>query len=109
MAKVKARVKVPKKVKKGEAFEVKTVISHKMESGQRKDKKTGKKIPQMIINKFVCAYNGSEVFSADWHASISANPYMAFYVKAAESGKLDMTWTDDSGAVFKKSAKITVS
>lgn len=109
MAKAKARVKAPKKVKKGEAFEVKTVISHKMESGQRKDKKTGEKIPQMIINKFVCVYNGKEVFSADWHAAISANPYMAFYVKAVDSGTLDMTWTDDSGAVFKKSAKITVS
>ena len=105
----KARVKVPKKVKKGEAFQVKTVISHKMESGQRKNKKTGKKIPQMIINKFTCVYNGKEVFSSDWHPAISANPYLAFFVKAEKSGSLDMTWTDDSGAVFKKSAKISVS
>jgi sulfur-oxidizing protein SoxZ len=109
MAKTKARVKAPKKAKKGEVFEVKTLISHKMESGQRKDKKTGKKVPQMIINKFVCSYNGKTVFSGDWHAAISANPYMAFYVKADKSGSLDMSWTDDSGAVFKKSAKITVT
>ncbi len=109
MAKVKARVKAPKKVKKGDVFEVKSVISHKMESGQRKDKKTGNKIPQMIINKFVCTYNGKEVFTSNWASSISANPYMAFYVKAVDSGSLDLTWTDDSGAVFKKSAKITVS
>jgi len=109
MAKSKARVKAPKKIKKGEVFEVKTLISHKMESGQRKDKKTGKKIPQMIINKFVCAYNGKEVFSSDWYAAISANPYMAFYVRAEASGSLDMTWTDESGAVFKKSAKISVT
>lgn len=109
MAKAKARVKAPKKVKKGDVFEVKTLISHKMETGQRKDKKTGEKIPQMIINKFVCTYNGNEVFTSDWHASVSANPYMAFHVKADESGSLDMTWTDDSGAVFKKSRKITVT
>ena len=108
MAKAKARVKVPKSVKKGEAFQVKTLISHKMESGQRKDKK-GKKIPRQIINKFVCTYNGNEVFSSDWQGAISANPYMAFYVKAVDSGSLDFTWTDDSGAVFKKSAKVNVA
>ena len=108
MAKVKARVKAPKKVKKGEVFEVKSLISHKMESGQRKDKK-GNKIPRQVINKFVAMYNGNEVFSADWGGAISANPYMAFHMKAVDSGSLDLTWTDDSGAVYKKSAKITVA
>jgi len=105
----KARVKVPKKVKKGEAFQVKTLVSHKMETGQRKDKKTGNKIPRMIINKFVCMYNGKEVFSADWHPAISANPYLAFYVKATESGKLDMTWTEDNGKTTTKTAKVNVT
>ena len=104
----KARVKVPKTAKKGEIFEVKTLISHKMESGQRKDKK-GNKIPRMIINKFTCTYNGRTVLDCDWYPSISANPYMAFYVKADESGELAFKWTDDSGAVFETAAKITVS
>ena len=63
----------------------------------------------MIINKFACTYNGKEVFSADWHPAVAANPYMAFYVKADQSGTLDFTWTDDSGAVQKKSAKLTVT
>lgn len=109
MAKTKARVKVPKQVKKGEVFQVKTLISHKMETGQRKDKKTGMKIPRMIINSFVCNYNGKKVFDCDWGAAIAANPYMAFYVKAATSGTLDFTWTDDKGTVFKKSAKVNVA
>lgn len=109
MAKTKARVKAPKSVKKGEVFEVKTLISHKMETGQRKDKKTGKKIPQHIINKFVCSYNGKTAFSADWHAAVSANPYMAFHLKASESGSLEMAWTDDKGKTVKKTAKIKVS
>jgi sulfur-oxidizing protein SoxZ len=108
MAKTKARVKAPKTAKKGEAFQIKTLISHKMETGQRKDKK-GNKIPRDIINKFVCTYNGKEVFSADWHPAVSANPYLAFYVKAEESGSLEMTWTDDAGKAVKKDAKITVS
>jgi len=106
---VKARVKAPKKAKAGEIFQVKTLISHKMESGQRKNKKTGKKIPRMIINKFVCSYNGNEVFSSDWAPAVSANPYLSFYIKAVKSGSLDMSWTDDAGKVVKKSAKITVT
>ena len=109
MAITKARVKIPKKVKKGEVFQVKTLISHKMESGQRKDKKTGQKIPRMIINSFVCNYNGKKVFDCDWYAAIAANPYMAFYIKAADSGSLDFTWIDDKGTVFKKSAKVNVA
>ncbi|MHA1152302.1 MAG: thiosulfate oxidation carrier complex protein SoxZ, partial [Alphaproteobacteria bacterium] len=85
MAKVKPRVKVPKTAAKGDIIEIKTLISHKMESGQRKDSKTGEKIPRMIINKFSCTYNGVEVFSADWHPAISTNPFMAFNTVATES------------------------
>jgi len=105
----KARIKVPKKAKKGEVFQVKTLISHKMETGQRKNKKTGEKIPRMIINTFTCTYNGKEVFKSDWHPAVSANPYMAFYVKAMDSGTLDFTWKDDKGKEVKQSSKISVS
>lgn len=108
MANFKARVKVPKSVKKGEVFEVKTLASHVMETGIRKGS-DGKTIPRMIINKFACNYNGKEVFSADWHPAVAANPYMAFHVKADESGTLDFSWTDDNGDVQKKSAKLTVT
>ncbi len=107
MAKIKPRVKVPKTAAKGEVIEIKTLISHTMESGQRKDKK-GETIPRKIINKFVATYNGEEIFSADWHPAISANPYMAFHTVATESGTLEFTWTDDDGSVYSKTAKITV-
>tara|TARA_Y100001960_G_scaffold316158_1_gene382698 strand:+ start:926 stop:1255 length:330 start_codon:yes stop_codon:yes gene_type:complete len=109
MAKTKARVKAPKSVKKGESFQIKTLISHKMETGLRKNNKTGEKIPRHIINKFMCTLNGKEVMSADWLPAISANPYMSFYMKAMESGKLVFSWTDDKGKTVKKVKKITVS
>lgn len=104
----KPRVKVPKKVKKGEPFEVKALISHKMESGQRTNKDTGEKIPRQIINRFSCKLNGEEVFGADFHAAVSANPYMAFYVRADADGELEFLWVDDSGdsATTKKSFKV---
>ncbi len=108
MAKAKPRVKIPKTAKKGEVIEIKTLISHKMESGQRKDKKTGELIPQKIINRFSCAYNGNEIFSADWHPAISASPFLAFNAVATESGTMEFTWTDDDGSVYSKTAEITV-
>jgi len=108
MAKVKPRVKVPKKAAKGDIIEIKTLITHKMESGQRKDKK-GNPIPRKILNKFTCTYNGEEIFSADWHPAISANPYMAFNAVATESGTLEFTWVDDDGSTYSKTAKITVA
>jgi sulfur-oxidizing protein SoxZ len=109
MAKSKPRVKLPKKAAKGEIIQIKTLISHKMESGQRKDSKTGEKIPRQIINKFVCKYNGNEVFSADWHGAVSANPYMSFYTVATQSGSFEFIWTDDDGSVYTKTAKLTVA
>ncbi len=107
MAIPKPRVKVPKTAKKGDVIQIKTLIAHKMESGQRKDKK-GAVIPRQIINKFEAKYNGEVVFSADWHPAISANPYMAFHTVATESGTLEFAWTDDDGSVYTKTAKITV-
>ena len=108
MATAKPRVKLPKTAAKGEIIEIKTLISHIMESGQRKDRKTGEAIPRKIINKFTCTFNGKEVFSADWHPAISANPYMAFFTKVNESGTFEFTWVDDDGSVYKETAAIQV-
>lgn len=107
MAKAKIRVRVPKTARKGDIVQIKTLISHKMETGQRKDKK-GKKIPRQIVNRFTAKFNGKQVFASDWHPAISANPYLAFYVRFEESGTLEMIWTDDDGSVYTKSAKIQV-
>ena len=82
----KPRIKVPKTAKKGDIIKVKTLILHKMETGQRKDRKTKKLVPRMIINKFIAKFNGKEVFSADMHPAISANPYFAFHTRSTESG-----------------------
>ena len=108
MASVKIRARVPKKVKKGQIIEIKTLISHKMETGMRKNSK-GKVIPRDIVNKFVATYNGTQVFASDWHPAISANPFLAFHLRPMESGTLEMSWTDDKGKVYKKSAKIEVN
>jgi sulfur-oxidizing protein SoxZ len=103
-----ARIRVPQSVKKGEVFEVKTLVTHAMESGQRRDS-SGKTIPRKILNKFTCAYNGKEVIRLDMAPAIAANPLIAFFVTATESGTLEFAWTDDDGTVIKETAKITVT
>jgi sulfur-oxidizing protein SoxZ len=108
MAKSKPRVKVPKKAAKGDIITIKTLISHKMESGQRKDKKTGEFIPRKIINHFKAEFNGAEMFSANLEPAVSANPYFQFKAKVTESGTFKFTWTDDDGSIYSTEKKITV-
>lgn len=108
MANPVPRVRVPAQAKAGEMIEIKTLISHEMESGQRKDA-AGKIIPRQIINKFTAAFNGKVVFEADWFPSVSANPYQSFFFKAKESGEFKFTWKDDNGQEYTTSNKLTVA
>ena len=109
MANTKPRVKLPKTAAKGEIIRIKTLISHKMESGFRKDSKTGELVPRKIINKFECSFNGEPAFTADWHPAISANPYISFTYRAEESGTFGFQWTDDDGSVYSTEKTLTVS
>lgn len=107
MATVTPRVRMPATAKAGDVVEVKTLISHDMESGNRKDK-DGKVIPRKIINKFVVKFNGKELMTSDWYPSISANPFQSFWVRVTESGTYSFEWLDDDGAVYKAEQKVTV-
>ena len=108
MAQGKPRVKVPTTAAKGAVIEIKTTISHPMHTGRVKDKQ-GKTIPRQIINKFVCKFNGQEVFMADLQPSIAANPYIQFNVKVNESGTFEFLWHEDGGEIYTTSKDITVS
>ena len=104
----RALINVPKTAKKGQPFEIKVLISHPMESGQRRDA-TGKVIPRHIINRLVCTYNGETVFDADLHPAIAANPFLSFQAIAVDSGTIEFTWTEDGGAVQTERASIAVA
>ena len=107
MAIPKARVHLPAGAKTGEIIEIKTLISHPMESGQRKDN-SGNAIPRHIINKFTASFNGKEFMSADWYPAISANPYQSLFFKAIESGKFEFVWHDDDGSTYTATADLQV-
>jgi sulfur-oxidizing protein SoxZ len=104
---VRVLINAPKQVKRGEAFEVKLLISHPMESGQRRDA-MGLAVPRYIINSFVCTYNGEEVLRADLFPAIAANPFLSFTVVAQASGALVMMFTDDHGIVQTETASVEV-
>lgn len=104
----KPRIKIPKKVSAGDVITIKTLVSHKMESGQRKDKE-GKTIPRMIINKFSCEFNGTPVFSCDMDPAVAANPYFEFKAKVEESGTFKFTWVDDEGEVTEAEKEVALS
>jgi sulfur-oxidizing protein SoxZ len=108
MAMEKPRVKLPSKANKGEIIEIKTLISHPMETGQRKDAQ-GKTIPRQIINKMAVTYNGKELFTANLAPAISANPYISFFARADESGTIEFTWFEDGGEKLTHQEKIEVS
>lgn len=104
---VKPRVKVPSSASAGETITIKTLISHQMESGQRKDS-SGNIIPRSIINRFTCEFNGEMVIDVVLAPAISTNPYFEFDAKVPASGDFVFTWYDDDGSVYTDTKSITV-
>ena len=104
----RAIVKVPANARPGEIIEIKTLVSHPMETGFRRTQ-LGALIARDIITQFVCTYNGAEIFSAEFYPAVAANPYLAFTTRATESGTIACTWTGDNGYSLTESAAITVA
>ncbi len=99
-------IKVRAKVKGGVTV-VKTLVSHPMETGLRKDKKTGKKIPAHFIQEVTCEHNGKNVLTALWGTAVSKNPYLSFKFKGANAGDtLKVSWVDNQGKSDSIEAKI---
>ena len=76
-----ALINVPAKAKRGDIIEIKTLMSHIMETGYRRTT-TGEVIPRDIITSFSCRYNGEEIFRADFSPAIAANPFLTFFTVA---------------------------
>jgi sulfur-oxidizing protein SoxZ len=103
----RALINVPAKVKAGDIIEIKALISHPMETGFRTGP-DGKLVPRDIIKRFVCTYDGEEIFSADLFPAMAANPFFSFTTIATESGLIAFRWLDDQGRTQLATANITV-
>jgi sulfur-oxidizing protein SoxZ len=102
-----ALINVPKKAKRGDIIEIKTLMSHIMETGFRHTA-AGEAVPRDIITSFVCRYNGAEIFRADLFPAIAANPFISFFTTAKDSGKFEFEWIGDNGFSETASAAISV-
>jgi sulfur-oxidizing protein SoxZ len=102
------KLQVPPTVRKGEPFEVRVLVQHPMETGYRRDL-NGQSIPMHIVDKLVCRVGGREIFAAELGTGIAANPYLAFYATAGESGEVVIEWSDSRGDTGKVSTKFNVA
>lgn len=93
MASIKIRAK-----EKGGVTTVKTLISHPMDSGLRKDSKTGELIPAYHVTEVTAEHNGTQVMNANWGGGISKNPYLSFKFRGAAPGDtVKISWVDNKG------------
>ena len=91
----------------GDSTEVKVLMSHEMETGQRKDAQ-GKNIPAWFIQDVTATYNGMTVLSAQWGPAVAKNPFLSFKFKGGAKGeKVQITWTDNRGD--KRTDEATIS
>jgi sulfur-oxidizing protein SoxZ len=100
-----ALIHVPASAKRGDIIQIKALISHVMETGYRRTS-LGAVIARDILRRFVCTYNGQEVFRAQMYPAIAANPYFAFNTIATESGTIEFTWSGDNG--FSKTESVAI-
>lgn len=92
----------------GDVADVKVLMNHPMETGQRKDAKTGKLVPALFIQEVVATLNGTPVMTANMGGAVSKNPYLGFKVKGAKAGdKISVSWVDNTGD--KNSAEATIN
>ena len=102
----KSSIKIRAKDKDG-VTTVKALMTHPMETGGRKDKKTGKKIPAHFIQEVVCKHNGATVLTADWSGGVSKNPYISFkFTGGAKGDDVELSWTDNTGKSDTTTGKI---
>jgi sulfur-oxidizing protein SoxZ len=81
----------------GDKATVRVLMSHEMETGQRKDA-AGKIVPAWHIQEVTASHNGKLVLSAEWGPSVAKNPFMQFVIKGAKAGdKIAVTWKDNKG------------
>ncbi len=104
----RALINVPDRARAGEVVEIKTLISHPMETGYRVGPE-GRLIPRDIVRRFTCAYDGEVVFSAELHPAIAANPFITFTTVAVATGTLTFTWEGDNGFSQTETRTLTVA
>jgi sulfur-oxidizing protein SoxZ len=102
------RIRIPETAAAGETIVIRTLISHPMESGQRRDA-SGNVLPRKIINRFTVEFEGELVIDAALEPAVSANPYFEIEAVVPRTGTFTFTWIDDDGAIYRATETVTVT
>ena len=108
MSDVTPRIRIPDTAAPGETIVIRTLISHVMESGQRRGP-DGNLVPRSIINRFTVEFEGEFVVDAALEPAISANPYFEIEAVVPRTGDFTFTWYDDDGSVYRTTETVTVA
>jgi len=100
-------VRIPDRIRQGEVIEIKVMVAHPMETGYRHTT-LGQPIPRNILRRFSCLLDGEEIFSAELHPAVSANPYLVFPLRATASGTLRFAWSGDQELVATHEVRLEV-
>lgn len=109
MALEKPRIKMPEKAAIGDVIEIRALITHIMETGQRREPKTNQFVPRLILNTFVAKFAGAEVFRMKLQPGIAANPFVSFHMRVPGPGELELTWIEDGGDMAVERAKLEIA
>lgn len=104
---VTPQIKVPRRARPGEVVLLRAKLNHPMETGWRENA-AGEKVPRNRIHTFLCEFEDQEIFRADLHSGVSADPYLAFFTTASATGTFRFTWLEDGGKTYTKTATMEV-
>ncbi len=104
---VTPQIKVPARAERGEVVLLRAKLNHPMETGWRENA-AGETVPRNRIHTFLCEFEDREIFRADLHSGISADPYLAFFTTASATGTFRFTWLEDGGRAYTAAASMEV-
>ena len=94
-----SKIRMRSKVNAEGIADIKALIKHVMETGNRRDEATGEPVPAHYILQVHCGLNGEEKLTANWGPAVSRNPYFSFKLRNAKPGDVvSIRWVDNTGA-----------
>jgi sulfur-oxidizing protein SoxZ len=106
MAAARTLIQLPREARRGEVVELRVTIAHAMETGYRIGA-DGRTVPRSLVRRFSCHYGGAQVFAAELHPAVAANPFLAFTLRAEAGGPVTLRWEGDHG--FEHTEVVTLA
>ncbi len=101
------RLRVPRQVRAGEVFEVRTLIEHPMETGLRQE--GGRTVPRDLLHRMTVRVDGEVALQAELRNGTAANPFHVFFLRLERTSELDFAWTDERGRTARATARVVVA